>query len=154
MGLSAPGTSGGSDRVLRLVIPSDARFVRKVRKELIAFARRHRVASSDLDTLLLAVGEALANAVEHAGSAHDIEVQCRVDDREIVATIIDSGRGVGRTLADDIIAPLPEPMAEGGRGIPIMQRCTDMFSIRSLPGGGTGVVLGLLRHIQENHAAS
>lgn len=154
MGFSSAGTSGESDRVLRVVIPPDARFVRAVRKELIAFARRHRVASSDLDTLLLAVGEALANAVEHAGSAQDIEVQCRVDDREIVATVIDGGRGVNHTLTDDVIAPLPEPMAEGGRGIPIMQRCTDMFSVRALPGGGTGVVLGLLRHIQENHAAS
>jgi serine/threonine-protein kinase RsbW len=128
--------------------------VRNVRKELIAFARQHGVASSDLDTLLIAVGEALANAVEHAGSHHDVEVQCRIDDREIVATVIDGGRGVTRGGADGIIAPLPEPMAEGGRGIPIMQRCTDMFSMRALPGGGTGVVLGLLRRIQENHAAS
>ena len=69
-------------------------------------------------------------------------------------TVIDGGRGVTRGGADGIIAPLPEPMAEGGRGIPIMQRCTDMFSMRALPGGGTGVVLGLLRRIQENHAAS
>jgi serine/threonine-protein kinase RsbW len=103
-----------------------------------------------MEKLLLAVGEAVANAVEHADSTHDIEVQCRIDDREIVATIIDSGRGVERPVADDTIMPMADPMAEGGRGIPIMQRCTDMFAIRPLPGGGTGVVLGLLRQFRKS----
>lgn len=103
--------------------------------------------------LLLAVGEAMANAVEHSKATHDIEVQCRVDDRKVIATVIDSGRGVERSKMDHIL-PLPDPLAEGGRGIPIMQRCTDMFSIRRLPGGGTGVVLGLLRRIEGNHLAS
>ncbi len=46
--------------------------------------------------------------------------------------------------------PMAAPMAEGGRGIPIMQRCTDMFAIRPLPGGGTGVVLGLLRQFRKS----
>ncbi len=142
-----------SDRVLRVCIPPNARHVPDVRKTLAGFARRHHVAERDLDTLLLAVGEALANAVEHSDTAHDVEIQCRIDEREIIATIIDSGRGVDSCAADRIL-PLPEPTSEGGRGIPIMQRCTDMFSLRRLPGGGTAVVLGLLRRIQENGSAS
>lgn len=148
-----PGGDPGSDRILRLRIPPDARFVHKVRDSLVQFAALHRVVACDLEMFLLAVGEALANAVEHAGSVHDIEVQCRIDDREIVAIVIDSGCGMNRLIADGSVPPLPEPMCEGGRGIPIMQRCTDIFSIRPLPGGGTGVVLGLLRRVQENPAA-
>lgn len=136
--------------MFRLCVPPDARYVANVRQALVAFGERHRVASHELEKLLLAVGEAMANAVEHAGSTHDIEVQCRVDDREIVATIIDSGRGVDRPVADDTIMPMADPMSEGGRGIPIMQRCTDIFAIRPLPGGGTGVVLGLLRQFRKS----
>lgn len=146
-----PGNDAPSDRMLRLCIPPDPRFVRDVREALEGFTLRHNVTARDTEMLLFAVGEALANAVEHADSKHDIEVQCRVDENEVVATIIDSGRGIGRSLAGDIL-PLPEPLAEGGRGIPIMQRCTDIFAIRRLPGGGTAVVLGLLRRVQENSA--
>ncbi len=151
MECTAPPGGGMSDRVLRLCVPPDARYVPQVRRTLGSFARRHHVAGRDIDTLLLAVGEAMANAVEHSDTTHDIEVQCRIDEREIIATVIDSGRGVERSAADRLL-PLPEPLAERGRGIPIMQRCTDMFSMRPLPGGGTGVVLGLLRHVQENDA--
>ncbi len=141
------------DHVLRLCVPPDPEHVPTVRREIERFTRKHRVAGADVETLLLAVGEAMANAVEHSESTHDIEVQCRVDDRKIIATIIDSGRGVDRSKIDRIL-PLPELMSERGRGIPIMQRCTDMFSIRRLPGGGTGVVLGLLRRLEGNHVAS
>ncbi len=153
MSWGKPEIGNESDRVLRVCIPPDACHVPGVRKTLAGFARRHHVASRDLDTLLLAVGEAVANAVEHSETIEDVEIQCRIDEREIIATIIDSGRGVDRSAIDRIV-PLPEPMSEGGRGIPLMQRCTDMFSLRRLPGGGTAVVLGLLRRIQENGSAS
>lgn len=139
--------------MFRASVPPDAQYVPTVRRQIEDFTRERRVSQVDIEALVLAVGEALANAVEHSDATHDIEVQCRVDDRKIIATVIDSGRGVERSKSDRIL-PLPEPMSERGRGIPIMQRCTDMFSIRRLPGGGTGVVLGLLRRIEGNHATS
>lgn len=148
-----PVEGEASDHALRLCLPPDARHVPTVRREIEKFTERHGVAKSDVETLLLAVGEALANAVEHSDATHDIEVQCRVDDRKIIATVIDSGRGVDHSKSNRIL-PLPELLAERGRGIPIMQRCTDMFTIRRLPGGGTGVVLGLLRRVEGNHLAS
>lgn len=148
--MSSAGNDGTSDHVFRLCVPPLASNAGTVRHALMDFGERHGVERSDMETLLLAVGEALANAVAHSDATSDIEVQCRVDDREVVATVIDGGRGVRRPLADDPIMPLPEPLAEGGRGIPIMQRCTDMFAIRPLPGGGTGVVLGVLRHFRKS----
>jgi anti-sigma regulatory factor (Ser/Thr protein kinase) len=148
--MSSAGHNGTSDRVFRLCVPPLASNAGTVRHALMEFGEKQGVDRHEMETLVFAVGEALANAVEHADATADIEVQCRIDDREIVATIIDGGRGVRKQLADDTIMPLPEPMAEGGRGIPIMQRCTDMFSIRPLPGGGTGVVLGLLRHFRKS----
>ena len=142
-----------SDHTLRLCIPPNARFVPAVRAKVEAFVERQGVTRRDAETLVLAVGEALANAVEHADVRHDIVVQCHVDRRRIIATVVDSGRGVEDAKLGRMV-PLPNPLAERGRGIPIMQRCTDMFSIRRLPGGGTGVVLGVLRHVEENQTAS
>jgi serine/threonine-protein kinase RsbW len=148
--MSFAGQDAASDHVLRLCVPPLASNAGMVRHALMDFGDKHGVDRLDMEMLVFAVGEAIANAVEHADATADIEVQCRIDDTEIVATIIDSGRGVHEPVADDTIMPLPEPMAEGGRGIPMMQRCTDMFSIRPLPGGGTGVVLGLLRHFRKS----
>lgn len=130
---------------LNLQVPPDPRYARTVRDALTGFAHLHGVAPDDLDALMFAVGEALANAIEHAKGHGDIEIECRVDDREIIATVIDGGRGISSTKVPQGLAPLPEALHERGRGIPIMQRCTDLFSIESLPGRGTAITLGLNR---------
>ena len=101
-----------------------------------------------LEALLFAVGEALANAIEHAKSARDIEVIATIDDEHILASIIDFGCGLPAVPADE--APLPSAFAERGRGIPIMQRCTDLFSVESRPGAGTVVTLGRYRRDQSS----
>jgi anti-sigma regulatory factor (Ser/Thr protein kinase) len=101
------------------------------------------VASIDIESLTFALGEALANAIEHAGSDAEIEVSVTIDARTIVATVRDQGRGFADAPSDRL--PFPEVSAEGGRGFPIMQRCTDFFEVRSLPGDGTIVTLGRLR---------
>ena len=128
---------------LRLEIPPAARHASTVRDALIGFAQLHGVAQADLDSLLFAVGEALANAVEHAASTADITVHCSIDDGEIIAQVVDAGRGIA--VIPQGTVPLPAAMSERGRGIPIMQRCTDSFSIESAPGRGTVITLRLRR---------
>jgi len=125
--------------VLRLRIPPNPRFGKTVRDDVIAYAGRFDVLPTALEDFLFAVGEALANAMEHSGSGDVIDVRCRVDDEKIVATIIDSGRGF-LPRADS--SRLPEGLAERGRGIPIMRRCSDIFAMRSVPGRGTAIVIG------------
>ena len=92
-----------------------------------------------------AVGEALANAIEHSGSSEVIEVRCQIQDDKIIATVIDSGRGFETPPVPE--KPIPDAFSERGRGLPIMQRCTDIFAVRSVPGKGTAVVLG--RYLRE-----
>jgi anti-sigma regulatory factor (Ser/Thr protein kinase) len=41
--------------------------------------------------------------------------------------------------------PFPDITAEGGRGFPIMQRCTDFFDVWTTPAEGTVVTLGRRR---------
>jgi anti-sigma regulatory factor (Ser/Thr protein kinase) len=94
---------------------------------------------------MIALGEALANAIEHARAERPIEISCRVNGERIVATVRDEGIG----FDDEAIAApsgrlpdLPESSAERGRGLPIMRRCSDIFAVQSEPGKGTAVVFG------------
>jgi len=125
---------------LRVCIPPNPRYGKSVRDEVLAFAHRHNILVSDLEDFIFALGEAIANAIEHSGSRDAIEICCRIEQDKIVATVTDSGRGfVTQTLPK---TPLPDEFAERGRGLPIMERCSDIFAVRSIPGKGTAVVLG------------
>jgi anti-sigma regulatory factor (Ser/Thr protein kinase) len=128
---------------LHLRLPPLPRSARTGRDALAALASFHEVASADVESLTFALGEALANAIEHAESDAEIEVSVTIDALTIVATVRDRGRGFPDPPAD--VLPFPEFNAEGGRGFPIMQRCTDFFDVRSHPGDGTVVTLGRRR---------
>ena len=128
---------------LQLRLPPLPRSARTGRDALAALASVHDVAADDIESLTFALGEALANAIEHAGGDSEIEVSVTIDSRTIVATVRDRGRGVAEPPEE--LLPFPELSAEGGRGFPIMQRCTDFFDVTSGPGSGTLVTLGLRR---------
>ncbi len=110
----------------------------------MAFAAAHGVPKGDAADFVAALSEALANAIEHSQSK-DIEVSCAlVDDECLVATVVDHGVGFA---ADPHGRPsLPDPLAERGRGLPLMRRFTDDVAVRSVPGKGTAVVLS--RHLR------
>ncbi len=91
---------------------------------------------------MAAVGEALANAIEHAHTREPIEVSAWLHDDGLFAAVCD--RGVGFPANDrSLVMSLPDAFAERGRGLPLMQRCADVCSVRSTPGEGTRVTLGL-----------
>ncbi|HKU67897.1 MAG TPA: ATP-binding protein [Candidatus Baltobacteraceae bacterium] len=146
-------------RSLRVRIPPNARFSRNVRHQVLSFAGNHEISDRELEEFIFAVGEALANAIEHSRTSDVIEVHCQIEDDKIVATILDSGAGFPTDPVPNV--SLPDPLTERGRGLPIMRRCTDIFAVHSVPGRGTAVVLGryLRRKRRENtdqetHASS
>lgn len=138
-GFSRPPASAGRGRILKVRIPPNARFSGSVREEVLSFAGRFEISSEELEEFIVAVGEALANAIEHSRSTDVIEVRCHVENDKIIATIVDSGSGFRNKNAT---VALPDPMSERGRGLPIMRRCTDIFAVHSVAGRGTAVVLG------------
>ena len=127
---------------MHLQVPPDPRFGHYVRDQLLAFARSHGIASADLGDFVTAVSEALANAIEHSHTTDAIEVSAFVMGRDqVIATVVD--HGIGFSPRDAGVEPaLPDALAEHGRGLPIMRRYSDIFSIRSAPGQGTTVTLG------------
>ncbi len=138
-----PKDDFASTRLLRLRIPPSPRHTRDVREALAAFGAMHGVSALDVETLLCAVGEALANAVEHAGS-DEIEVECRILAGRIDVTIADSGRGFPN--APTAAVPRPDGLAGRGRGLPILPRCAGYMELRRRPGRGTAVVMGRYLH--------
>lgn len=143
---------GAAERTLQVRIPPNARFGRNVRHEVLSFADRFKIAQEDLDDFIFAVGEALANAIEHSRSTGSIEVRCQVEDDKIVATILDSGAGFQNDPLPAVA--LPPVLSERGRGLPIMRRCTDIFAVHSVPGRGTAVVLGRYLRRRRKHEES
>jgi anti-sigma regulatory factor (Ser/Thr protein kinase) len=109
--------------------PLDAR---RARKAITAFARTwlRGVESNDFET---AVGEALANAVEH-GKASQLTVDCRYRRNRIVAEIHQNG--VGFLPPADI--HMPPHGAPRGYGLFIMSSVLDGVEYRE---GGTRIRL-------------
>lgn len=141
------------ETTLQLRVPVDPRCARVVRDRLVEFATRQGLASNDVEEFMTAVGEAFANAIEHAGSDAPIEILLKVEDGDkLLATISDHGQGFETA---DTNNDLPPAGAERGRGIPLMRRYTDIFSMRSRPGCGTVVLLGrYMRHLPPQRLAA
>lgn len=135
--------------VLRLSIPPLPRFAGTARRAFLKFAGLHRLTKFDTENLLVAIGEAIGDAITHAGTDDAIEVKIRIDGDAVVATIRDRGRGFA--VPTQNAHSLPSVFAESGRGFAIMQRCTDFLDVRSKPGGGTAVTL--VRYYTQELAA-
>jgi anti-sigma regulatory factor (Ser/Thr protein kinase) len=132
-----------SGPTLHLRVPSDARFARVVRERVITFAKDRHLDEPGLRDFITAIGEALADAIEHA-SSEAIEVNCWLDAEDhIIATVSDFGRGFAAVPNGPL---LPPPSEERGRGLPIMRRYSDVFSLSSEPGKGTRVLLARKLH--------
>jgi anti-sigma regulatory factor (Ser/Thr protein kinase) len=129
-----------AEAVLDFRVAPQPHLSRIVRERVIDFARNHGVGEDDLAYFLTALGEAVANAIEHARAEQPILVEVRVDRDRIVATVQDNG--IGFPTAPTVEPDLPDVHAERGRGLPIMRRCSDIFALHSEPGQGTAVVVG------------
>ena len=139
---------------VQLRLPPMPQYARSARAALAAFASYHCLAERDVEGLTFALGEALANAIAHGCTNDDIEVGFRIDDKAIVATVRDRGRGFADTarVRGAARAQLPTETSEIGRGFAIMQLCTDFLDVRSEPGAGTTVTLGRYRTNRQEAA--
>ncbi|MCZ7420338.1 SpoIIE family protein phosphatase [Verrucosispora sp. WMMA2121] len=77
-----------------LRLPADPTRLSVLRKRLEDFLVAHRVGETDLFDLTVAVSEAAANAIEHPVDPVEpvVEIEVRVEDRTVVATVSDSGQ--------------------------------------------------------------
>jgi PAS domain S-box-containing protein len=112
-------------------IPAEAPALARVRRELRAWLSAQELPDALQDDMLLAVGEACSNAVEHAYTSSDrdtVVVEGFRDEDELVFTVRDYGSW--RPL-------VPNP--ERNRGLRLINEVTDDVSISSVRDGGTRV---------------
>jgi len=115
---------------LRLDVPRRPEALADLRAAVRAFAARLGFSEAAAAEILVAVGEAGANAIEHAGSAAGggrLRVSCRLaDDDALVIELPDYCRAAdvdrvcGRDLAD---------VRPGGLGVHCMQGLMDGFAL-------------------------
>ncbi|MBD5633787.1 MAG: ATP-binding protein [Candidatus Eremiobacteraeota bacterium] len=121
----------------RAAYPSAANSARDARRALVAFAQTAGFDGPELQELELAIGEALANAVEHGHAfGGSVEVSASFSSEVITIEIKDNGSGF-KAWED----PAARPRAASsprGFGIHIMRATVD--HVRFLD-GGTRVVL-------------
>ena len=107
---------------------TNLRELRPLRVSLNAWLTDAGVAESSRDNLVLATHEAVANAIEHAGSADPVRVHAREDECGFVIDVTDAGRWVVRD------APTSE---ERGRGLQLIHGLVSRADVVAQEGGTT-----------------
>ncbi|WP_017601255.1 ATP-binding protein [Nocardiopsis lucentensis] len=125
------------DAVFSISLPRQAYTVSVVRDVLGTLLRRVGLCQDCADDIILAVSEACANAIEHAGSATDYRVEADLDSRLCELRISHNGEAPAGTALPRGLSPGPVPLprlsAESGRGIFLMRRLMDEVSFRGAP---------------------
>jgi serine/threonine-protein kinase RsbW len=119
-----------------LTTPNEPRSAPAIRSFLADRLNQLRVDNQAAFEMLVAAGEAVANACLHAGRGDRkgvIEVTCDRRSPAVVVTVADDGPGFD-PYALDHSAP-PHPLEKGRRGFFLMRELTDEVSIESGPRG-------------------
>jgi anti-sigma regulatory factor (Ser/Thr protein kinase) len=91
-----------------------------------------------VDEVTLALTEACANVVHHAGEHAEYEVQVAIDDALCRISVFDDGDGFDPDALPDATGRAP---LEGGRGLLLMQALVDRLSFRHESDGRHRVTL-------------
>jgi anti-sigma regulatory factor (Ser/Thr protein kinase) len=127
-----PGTDLGAPTPLSIRLPAIPASLAVIRSHLRTWLPTARVNPAAAADVLLAVGEAASNAVEHAvrGIAHDVELEvtARATNTGLALTIKDNGHWR---------APMRNPVAQRGHGSRLMRALVDMVTITPTRQGTT-----------------
>ncbi len=124
--------------MLTFSITSTPQAAKLIRNAVDRFLAKRYPRTDASRELLMALGEALANAVEHGASAQDIVVTVLSRDCEVEVTVQDHGPGFSFCIP--AVKSLPPFDSERGRGFPIIASCTDSLEVDSRPGSGTRLI--------------
>lgn len=129
-------------RLLVLTLPCELHAVRAMAKSLRAFLEQHGLPNDHLDSWELAAVEAGNNAVRYAvgpGREQNVVVTIEVTPAHVEVRIADHTPGFELPETFD----LPDPLAEGGRGLFLIHSLTDSFDYLR---GRLGNCLVMRRH--------
>jgi hypothetical protein len=78
---------------LSLSLPTDPARMLRARHRIRDYLDGHIVEGNEIDAVVLAIEEAMTNAVRHSGTREDLEVALHVERGDLVARVKDHGRG-------------------------------------------------------------
>jgi serine/threonine-protein kinase RsbW len=107
-----------------LTLPAEVASVPTARSICRANLSLLRVSESSIDDVALALTEACANVVKHAGG-HRYQVRMSIDDALCVIEVIDSGVGFDPA---SVPAPNPDDLFPDGRGLLLMESLVDQLA--------------------------
>lgn len=140
MGSRIRAARGGGELKIEvaLCLPRDAASVAVARDVTMAALTQLGVDAECVDDIRLAVSEASANVIEHAGSGDEYEVRLDITEKVCEIRVVDSGHGFDfESLGDE----MPDPMSPRGRGLALMHALVDGVDFVSAPESGTVVRL-------------
>jgi serine/threonine-protein kinase RsbW len=125
-----------------LSLPRDAASVPVSRQLLDSCLGTLGVTPDTRADIALALSEACANVIRHAGPGREYEVQARTRDGRCIIEVLDTG-DANRTqrAADATVTPAAADslLAEGGRGLKIIDAVVDDLSLTGNSENGTTV---------------
>ena len=105
-----------------LFLPRDASSVPVSRQVLDGCLETLGVTEDTRTDIALALGEACANVVQHAGPHNDYEVRVDLDDHRCRIQVTDQGEGFDPSLLTE---QLPADVLDGGTGLRLMRALVD-----------------------------
>jgi hypothetical protein len=83
----------------------------RARERIRDYLTEQRVDAHAIDDVVLAMEEAMTNAVRHSGAECDLEVELRLEGDDLIMRVRDHGKGFAVHTVD--YACVPEPLATG-----------------------------------------
>ena len=128
-----------------LSLPRDVASVPVTRQVLDSCLERLGVMPETRADIALALSEACANVIRHAGPGEEYEVIATTRDGRCVIEVVDNGRHEAKALTGDkkaVMSEHGEPdsgTSEHGRGLKIIDAVTDELSLTGSEPAGTTV---------------
>ena len=129
---------------MQLIIPSLSENESFARTVVGVFASKLNPTLNDIADIKTAVSEAVTNCIVHAyqGGIGEITIRCCLTGEEIIIEIADKGCGIQDVeKARQPFYSTAGDQDRSGMGFTVMETFMDKVDIRSVPEGGTTVVL-------------
>lgn len=127
---------------MTLRLPRDLRSVPLARHLCAQSMRSLGVVDDDVSAVELALTEATANVVEHAGAEEVYDVLVRLVDGNCVIDVIDRGAGFDGDAASPVDAT---EVRESGRGVALMRALVDRLQFQNEP--SDGFLVHMVKHL-------
>ncbi|WP_051808326.1 ATP-binding protein [Actinoplanes subtropicus] len=100
--------------------------MQRLRHQLTRLARQAGLPDDRAEAFVIAVHEAVINAIRHAGGRGEVAV-VQDDQRRLIAEVSDAGPGTPCSVT----LTMPPPTAHGGRGLPLAGELADGIEVHS-----------------------